>query len=98
MGSTEGCVYGPQYLADDGDTRYFYWGPPGRGYYMREAGTDLWEMVLQRHPEFDDCAPIFATFPQLDEFATKDLYSKHPNKPNQWRHEGRTDDMVRSSC
>jgi acyl-coenzyme A synthetase/AMP-(fatty) acid ligase len=30
----------------------------------------------------------------LDEFAIKDLYAKHPTKPDRWLYKGRADDLT----
>lgn len=34
------------------------------------------------------------TFPEQDEVAIKDLYSKHPTKPDRWLYRGRADDVI----
>lgn len=37
---------------------------------------------------------VFYTFPELDEYHTKDLYKPHPKHPHQWIHCGRADDVI----
>ena len=37
---------------------------------------------------------VFSTFPELEEYSSKDLFSKHPTKSGLWRYEGRTDDVI----
>lgn len=37
---------------------------------------------------------VFYTFPQLDEYHTKDLYKPHPTKAHHWAHCGRSDDVI----
>lgn len=49
---------------------------------------------MVRNPGFELLHGIFVTFPELDEFPTKDLWAKHPTKPNHWIHKGRKDDML----
>lgn len=41
--------------------------------------------------------PIFCTFPELVEYGTKDLYSKHPSKESVWLYRGRRDDLIELS-
>lgn len=38
--------------------------------------------------------PVFELFPHLNEWATKDLYVQHPEKPYLWRTRGRADDVI----
>lgn len=37
---------------------------------------------------------IFYTFPELDEYPTKDLYKPHPSLPNHWMYYGRADNII----
>ncbi|KAH7024499.1 uncharacterized protein B0I36DRAFT_274061 [Microdochium trichocladiopsis] len=36
----------------------------------------------------------FYTFPDADEYDTKDLFERHPTLPHHWRHVGRGDDII----
>ena len=38
--------------------------------------------------------PVFELFPELEEWPTKDLYVRHPTKPDHWRCIGRNDDVI----
>ena len=51
-------------------------------------------MVLAREAETEALQGIFTTFPEVSDWATKDLYSKHPSKPHHWLYEGRADDII----
>ena len=51
-------------------------------------------MVLVRKPETELLQGAFATFPDISEWRTRDLYSKHPTKPYHWLYEGRADDII----
>ncbi len=51
-------------------------------------------MVLVRKPETELLQGVFTTFPELSEWPTKDLYSKHPSRPDHWLYEGRADDII----
>ncbi|KAI4106268.1 MAG: hypothetical protein L6R37_002250 [Teloschistes peruensis] len=71
---------------------------------------DLHELVLTRGLEStcsydensNECSalgrrssqPVFCTFPDLVEYRTKDLYSKHNSKADLWRFRGRKDDLI----
>src|ERR1700733_14259424 len=37
---------------------------------------------------------VFFTFPDLQEYSMKDLYSKHPTKHGLWLYRGRADDII----
>ncbi|KAK4693808.1 hypothetical protein P7C71_g3655, partial [Lecanoromycetidae sp. Uapishka_2] len=37
---------------------------------------------------------VFKVFPELQEFSPRDLYERHPVKPDHWRHIGRVDDIL----
>ena len=51
-------------------------------------------MVLVRHPSTDKFHSTWYTYPDLQEYPTHDLFSKHPTKPNHWLHNSRTDDVI----
>lgn len=57
-----------------------------------EPGTyEHWVHRNERWPLFQG---IFHTFPDKDSINLKDLYVKHPTKPNLWAFKGRSDDLV----
>ena len=64
------------------------------GNEFRQVSADRYEHVLVRDPKLDLYQGIFITFPELNEYFTKDLWSKHPTKPNHWLYEGRQDDII----
>jgi thioester reductase-like protein/aryl carrier-like protein len=45
-------------------------------------------------PETAPYQAVFATYPDLTEFRTKDLFTKHPTIPNIWTHASRSDDVI----
>ncbi|KOS48590.1 hypothetical protein ACN38_g483 [Penicillium nordicum] len=64
------------------------------GIEWRLIGDDTYEQVIvrkDRHPGLQGC---FYTFPQLDEFSTKDLYRPHPTLADHWTYVGRADDII----
>ncbi|KAL2280261.1 hypothetical protein FJTKL_12710 [Diaporthe vaccinii] len=93
IGSTE-CVVFATHLTDKSDWDYLCFGSDWSGYEFRPSDLPgIYEMILVRN---DDKADFQAVFwgNNLIEFATGDLYSKHANKPNHWKHEGRLDDVI----
>lgn len=67
---------------------------PVLGADFRRVNEDQYEMVMVRDPKYQLFQTIFSTFPELDEFPTKDLWSPHPSKPNLWSYRGRKDDLI----
>lgn len=67
---------------------------------LKHIYGDLYELVIIReeasswNTDTQNMQPVFCTFPNLAEFRTKDLYSKHPAKDNVWLYRGRRDDLI----
>ncbi|MCJ1388765.1 hypothetical protein MMC18_001614 [Xylographa bjoerkii] len=81
FGTTETAFY-PTEIPEPEDWDYFSFSPL-LSQEFRHVEGDLYEHMLVRN-EFPDLSifqGIFFTFPDLKEFATKDLYSKHPTRP-----------------
>ncbi|KAK8851308.1 acetyl-CoA synthetase-like protein [Apiospora arundinis] len=96
IGSTE-CVVYTTHLTDKADWEYFCFGSDWSGYVFRttDATLGLFEMVVvqdERKRHFQ--AAFQGNENSLAEFRTGDLYSKHPSKPQHWKHEGRLDDLI----
>ena len=64
------------------------------GCELRPFSEGLYELWFVRDSKLEDSQGIFATFPALNEYTTKDLFSKHPKKDNLWLFEGRSDDVI----
>ena len=56
--------------------------------------ADTYELVIVRKKELDLLQAIFCTFPDLDEYRTKDLFTPHPTEPGHWRYASRLDDII----
>lgn len=67
---------------------------PLSGAEFRPHSLDQYEMVIVRKPELAGAQHIFCAFPDLKEWRSKDLFSKHPTKAGLWRYRGRIDDML----
>ena len=92
IGSTEGGFYPTMIPQDPQDWAYFEW-MPGAGLEMESQGESLYELVIKRQKD-TTLQPIFSTFPELNDFHTRDLYEQHPSKAGLWRYAGRNDDIV----
>ena len=92
MGSTEAGAYFIQVRNDD-DWRYYCFRP-AMGIQFKQRTEELYELVFRRQSEFARWQQLFQVYPNLDEFPTKDLWKKHPSKPDLWAYSGRTDDLV----
>ncbi|KAJ5408352.1 hypothetical protein N7509_002235 [Penicillium cosmopolitanum] len=78
---------------DEKDWPYFEWNPE-YGIEMQDNGDEVYEMVIKRSEGHRDFQGVFHTFPDLDVYHTKDLYTQHPTKPNLWKYNGRKDDVI----
>jgi len=84
----------PSLIPENGaDWSYFEW-LPAYGITMQDTGDNLYEMVIPRRPDSREYQGIFHTFPDIDVYRTKDLYSQHPTNPNLWKYYGRQDDVI----
>ncbi|GIJ92610.1 putative NRPS-like protein biosynthetic cluster [Aspergillus pseudoviridinutans] len=55
---------------------------------------DKFEMVITRSDAASEFQSVFRNIPDLEEFETKDLFSRHETIPDYWVYEGRRDDIV----
>ena len=65
-----------------------------KGIEFRQVDSGLYEQVFVRHHSTDPYHSVWYTFPDNQEYAPRDLFSKHPTKPNLWRYEGRADNLI----
>jgi len=78
------------------DWRYFEWHPTHACIDLEATSEDAehYELVINRNPKMLWCQPVFHIFPHLDQWRTKDLFQRHPDRPNLWVYKGRKDDTV----
>ncbi|KAI5253455.1 acetyl-CoA synthetase-like protein [Aureobasidium subglaciale] len=91
IGSTEGTFWDSYITEDRADWGWFEWCEH-TGAVMEPSG-DLFEMVIKRVPG-NSVQGAFWSFPELDEYRTKDLYEEHPTKKGLWKYKGRNDDVI----
>ncbi|KAL4904331.1 hypothetical protein BDW74DRAFT_168379 [Aspergillus multicolor] len=78
------------------DWPYFHWHPTHSGIEMREALDGLYELFIVRDPKLKLYQGVFNTFPEIEEWSMKDLYSRHPDpsKPFLYMFQCRKDDVI----
>ena len=93
VGSTEIGVYHHLLNDDPDDWKYVAIHDCCNVEFRRHA-DDLYEAIVIRSEEHAKYQPIWHVFPDLLEYPTRDLYTKHPTKPDLWTHVGRIDDII----
>ncbi|KAE8150923.1 hypothetical protein BDV25DRAFT_139358 [Aspergillus avenaceus] len=73
--------------------KYFEW-PKYYNVCMRPHDEKNYELVIRRTVRSREIHAVFHLFPDLREWGTKDLFSKHPTEEGLWRFEGRVDDVI----
>lgn len=94
LGTTE-CGILPVQLCEPKDWSYMTVSS-ALGHEYRPVADSLYEQVIVRRPELDLYQGIFCTFPELQEWPMKDMYTRHPDptKKSYWLYKGRTDDII----
>lgn len=92
IGITEAGTF-PTEITEPEDLNYFKFSPL-MGAEFQEVQKGLFEMVIVRNANLEKTQPLFVTYPDLNEYHTKDVYSPHPTKPELWLYQGRGDDML----
>ncbi|PHH60729.1 hypothetical protein CDD81_1311 [Ophiocordyceps australis] len=59
-----------------------------------EHSSGAFELVVKRNESVLHNQAVFALFPHLDEFRSKDLFAPHDSLAGFWQYKGRTDDMI----
>ncbi|KAF7936357.1 uncharacterized protein EAE98_002576 [Botrytis deweyae] len=80
------------------NARSNFWGhhqfDPSANISFEHQADDLYEAVWNRNLDPEKLQPIFKTFPKLQQWRSKDLYSPHPTEPDLWLYRGRGDDII----
>lgn len=90
IGSTEACLIDSFVNESSKDWNYFEWTQEA-GIEMQPA-SDLDEAVIKKVN--NGMQGSFWSFPEINEWRTKDLYAPHPTKPGLWQYRGRNDDVI----
>ena len=92
MGSTEAGAYFISIRNDD-DWQYYCFRP-SMGVDFEQRTPELYELMFRRRPELLRWQQVFHVYTDVDVFYTKDLWIRHPYKPDLWRYGARADDLV----
>ncbi|KAG7405619.1 Non-canonical non-ribosomal peptide synthetase FUB8 [Fusarium oxysporum f. sp. rapae] len=91
-GTTEGLFIGNLWVPRE-DWHWFAFHPYS-GFEFKEVQPGVYEHWVHRNEHWALFQGIFYTFPDQDLVNLKDLYIRHPTKPNLWAFSGRSDDVV----
>ena len=98
IGSSECGLYILLELDDPkADWQYFRFHPwTGADFRPIDETKQICELFIVRSdaPKVAGMQPVFELFPEIKEWPTKDLYARHPSKPDHWRCIGRNDDVL----
>ncbi|KAF5534203.1 transferase family [Fusarium napiforme] len=92
FGTTEGLFMGDM-LVDKEDFPWVSFHPYA-GFEYTEIEKGLFEQRAVKNEHWALHQGIFHTFPYVDEFNFKDLFVKHPRKPNLWLYMGRSNGII----
>ncbi|APA15728.1 hypothetical protein sscle_15g104980 [Sclerotinia sclerotiorum 1980 UF-70] len=67
---------------------------PDIGAEFRSVINETHELTMIRNSKLEKQQPTFTMFPQSEEYATRDLFIRHPTKPNLWKWHARADDII----
>jgi aryl carrier-like protein len=91
-GTTEGLFIGN--LVVEREDWFWFAFHPFSGFEFKEVEPNIYEHWVHRNEHWPLFQGIFHTFPTEQSINLKDLYIKHPTKPNLWAFNGRSDDIV----
>ncbi|PYI03572.1 acetyl-CoA synthetase-like protein [Aspergillus sclerotiicarbonarius CBS 121057] len=91
-GTTEGLFIGN--LVPPREDWFWFCFHPHSGFEFREIEADTYEHWVHRNEHWRLFQGIFHTFPDRQSVNFRDLYMRHPTKPNLWAFMGRSDDLV----
>ncbi|KAL2115272.1 hypothetical protein VTJ04DRAFT_10935 [Mycothermus thermophilus] len=95
ISTTEFAPYPVYWQPDPKLWQWFIYNPDLFGCEWRPSGDqDTYEMVIKRKGKEPGFQGIFYTFPNAQEYNTKDLYRPHPSLPDHWIYAGRSDSII----
>ena len=78
---------------DSEDWKYTQFHPQ-LGLELLLVSDDVYELYAVRDPEKIDRQPTFTIFPNVQEYASRDLFVRHRSKPDLWCWQARADDII----
>lgn len=99
IGATEWAPFPTYTVQNPADWQYFVYNPETMGCeFRKQAGEeDVYELIVHRQKQPDNhpgIQGIWYTFPDLNEWSTRDLYRPHPTRPHHWIYHGRSDNII----
>jgi hypothetical protein len=91
-GTSEGLFMGN--LWPDREDWHWFAFHPLAGFEFKEIEPGVYEHWVHRGQHWEMFQGIFYTFPDQQSVNLKDLYIRHPTKPNLFAYKGRSDDAV----
>ncbi|KAF2846132.1 transferase family protein-like protein [Plenodomus tracheiphilus IPT5] len=91
-GTTEGLFIGN--LWTEREEWHWFAFHPYSGFEFKEIEPGVYEQWAHRNEHWPLFQGIFHTFPSENHYNFKDLYVRHPTKPNLWAFRGRSNDTV----
>lgn len=91
-GTTEGLFIGN--LVVPREDWFWFAFHPYSGFEFKEVEPGTYEHWVHRNEHASLFQGIFHTFPDEQSINFKDLYMRHPTKPNLWAFKGRNDDLI----
>ncbi|KAF7956004.1 hypothetical protein EAE96_004925 [Botrytis aclada] len=67
---------------------------PDTGAELRPIIDNTHELIMVSNPDLAKQQPTFTMFSQATEYASRDLFTPHPSKPNLWKWHARADDII----
>ncbi|KAI2602180.1 acetyl-CoA synthetase-like protein [Hypoxylon sp. NC1633] len=96
IGATELGLFPMRFLSDLDLWQWFAFDSKLGGLDWRkvEGSDDAYQLFIVRKDKHPGIQGIFYTFPDLDEYDTKDMYKPHRSKPDHWIYYGRADNII----
>ncbi|KAF3405471.1 Iterative polyketide synthase [Talaromyces pinophilus] len=64
------------------------------GYRFEEVSPGVYELIVSLSPKYRMFHPVALLFSDIEEYRTKDLYTRIPEIDNCYRYQGRRDDLI----
>ncbi|KAI1637851.1 hypothetical protein F4809DRAFT_299478 [Biscogniauxia mediterranea] len=98
ISATEFCPYPLYYQPNPKLWQYFIFNTELFGAEWRKAEDedegDVYRLVVVRKDKHPGNQGFFYTFPDINEYDTKDFYRPHPTLPDHWIYHGRSDNVI----
>ncbi|TVY78270.1 Non-canonical non-ribosomal peptide synthetase FUB8 [Lachnellula suecica] len=67
---------------------------PNERFQLQLVEEDMFELVVFADKESERTSSLYHNYPEVREWRTKDLFKRHPHKPNLWKFHARRDDIL----